>query len=49
MVVRGVRVSSVTQMFVELATLLTLVDLVVVGDHLVRTGQVGLADSPPGM
>jgi hypothetical protein len=42
--VRGVRVSSATQMFVELATLLSLVDLVVVGDHLVRTSQVSLAE-----
>jgi hypothetical protein len=32
----GVRVSAHAQMFVELATLLSLVDLVVVGDHLVR-------------
>ncbi|WP_344773029.1 hypothetical protein [Nocardioides panacisoli] len=37
--VRGVRVSGVEQMFVELGELLTLVDLVVVGDHLVRTGR----------
>jgi hypothetical protein len=36
----GVRVSAHAQMFVELATLLSLVDLVVVGDHLVRRGQV---------
>ncbi len=35
-VVNGIRVSAVDQMFVELASLLTLVDLVVVGDHLVR-------------
>lgn len=33
---RGIRVSSVGQMFVELASLLDLVDLVIVGDHLVR-------------
>lgn len=35
--VRGVPVSSPEQMFVELASLLPLVELVVVGDHLVRT------------
>jgi very-short-patch-repair endonuclease len=34
--VRGTRVSSAVQMFLELAELLTLVDLVVVGDALVR-------------
>ena len=33
---KGVRVSAPAQMFVELATLLNLVDLVVVGDNLVR-------------
>lgn len=33
---RGVRVSSYAQMFVELATMLTLVDLVVVGDNLAK-------------
>jgi hypothetical protein len=32
----GVRVSAHAQMFVELASLLSLVDLVIVGDHLVR-------------
>ena len=37
---RGVPVSAPAQMFVELATLLSLVDLVVVGDHLVRVGLV---------
>lgn len=36
----GVRVSTYTQMFVELATLVGLVDLVVVGDNLVRAGRV---------
>lgn len=36
-VVGGVRISAPAQLFVELATLLTLVDLVVAGDHLVRT------------
>jgi hypothetical protein len=43
--VDGIRVSSHAQMFVELATLLSLVDLVVVGDHLVRrtsTTRAGL-------
>ena len=40
--VEGVRVSAPAQVFVELATLLTLVDLVVVGDHLVRTRLVSL-------
>ncbi len=43
----GVRVSDHGQMFVELAELLPLVDLVVVGDNLVRTGRItcaGLAD-----
>ncbi len=35
-VVAGVRVSAPEQMFAELASLLTLVDLVIVGDHLVR-------------
>lgn len=34
----GIRVSSYPQMFLELGTLLTLVDLVVVGDNLVRRG-----------
>lgn len=33
------RLSSPCQVFVELASLLPLVDLVVVGDHLVRTGR----------
>ena len=37
---RGVRASSPAQLFVELARLLRLVDLVVVGDHLVRRGWV---------
>lgn len=35
----GLRLSSPEQTFVELASVLTLVDLVVVGDHLVRTGR----------
>jgi len=38
--VRGVRVSAPAQMFVELAQLLPLVDLVVVGDALVRLRRV---------
>ena len=38
----GVRVSAYEQMFVELGTLLGLVDLVVVGDHLVRKGKTTL-------
>ncbi len=42
-VVRGLRVSDPRQMFVELATLLSLVDLVVVGDNLVRRGLCTLA------
>lgn len=41
-VVDGVRVSTPTQMFIELAPLLSLVDLVVVGDHLVRNRKVSL-------
>jgi len=40
----GARVSAPGQMFVELAELLDLVDLVVVGDHLVRKGKISLAD-----
>lgn len=40
----GIRVSAYRQMFVELAELLSLVDLVVVGDHLVRNRNVKLAD-----
>lgn len=40
--VRGVRVSSYEQVFVELAELLSLVDLVVVGDYLVRRGCASL-------
>ncbi|MGH3307678.1 MAG: hypothetical protein ACRDOX_08295, partial [Nocardioides sp.] len=40
--VGGVRVSAPAQMFIELAPLLSLVDLVVVGDHLVRQGKVSL-------
>lgn len=38
----GVRVSGYEQVFVELASLVNLVDLVVVGDHLVRKGRVTL-------
>ena len=38
-VVDGIRVSDYCQMFVELAELLTLVDLVIVGDNLVRKGR----------
>lgn len=52
-VVAGVRVSAPVQMFVELSSLLTLVDLVVVGDHLVRKERTtcvelvaGCADVP---
>jgi hypothetical protein len=37
-VVGGVRVSAPAQLFVELASMLSLVDLVVVGDELVRRG-----------
>lgn len=39
----GVRLSAPVQVFVELATLIPLVDLVVVGDHMVRNGLVSLA------
>ncbi len=42
--VHGVRVSAPCQLFVELASLLTLVDLVVVGDHLVRRRRTTYAD-----
>ena len=42
--VAGVRVSSLLQTFVELATLIHLVDLVVVGDQLVRRGEVSPTD-----
>lgn len=38
----AVRISAPVQVFVELATMLPLVDLVVVGDHLVRKGLVTL-------
>lgn len=38
--VRGVRVSAYPQLFCELASLLSLVDLVVVGDHLLRRRHV---------
>jgi very-short-patch-repair endonuclease len=41
--VDGVRVSAPEQVFVELASSLGLVDLVIVGDQMVRTGLVGLA------
>lgn len=37
---RGVRVSSPTSMFIELASVLTLVDLVIVGDALVKRKRV---------
>lgn len=40
--VSGVRVSAPQQVFVELATQLTLVELVIVGDHVVRKGLVDL-------
>lgn len=40
--ISGVRVSAPQQVFVELATQLNLVDLVIVGDHLVRKGLVDL-------
>ncbi|MFD7075964.1 DUF559 domain-containing protein [Nocardioides sp. NPDC059952] len=42
-VISGVRVSAPQQVFVELATQLSLVDLVIVGDHMVRKGLVDLA------
>lgn len=38
--VRGLRVSTVAATFRELAAMIPLVDLVVVGDHLVRQGQL---------
>jgi len=41
---RGVRLSAPRQLFVELASMLSLVDLVVVGDHLVREQLVTLAE-----
>lgn len=40
--IAGARVSAPQQVFVELATQLTLVDLVIVGDHMVRNGLVDL-------
>lgn len=40
----GVRLSSYEQVFVELAEQLTLVDLVVVGDWMVRNRKVGLTE-----
>jgi len=40
----GVFVSAPAQLFVELASMLTLVDLVVAGDHLLRQGLVTRAD-----
>jgi len=40
--ISGARVSAPQQVFVELATQLTLVDLVIVGDHMVRKGLVDL-------
>lgn len=42
--VGGVRASTPAQMFIELASMLNLVDLVVVGDHLVRQGVLSLPD-----
>lgn len=39
--VNGIRVSSHAQTFVEMASLVPLVDLVVIGDHLVRTTATG--------
>jgi hypothetical protein len=42
-VVDGTRVSAPEQLFVELASLLGLVDLVIVGDHLVRHKKTTLA------
>jgi hypothetical protein len=43
-VIDGTRVSDYCQMFVELAELLSLVDLVVVGDNLIRHGRTSCAD-----
>lgn len=43
-VVNGIRVSSPTRLFVELAGLLNLVELVVVGDDLVRQGRATPAE-----
>ncbi|MEP9385017.1 DUF559 domain-containing protein [Nocardioides cheoyonin] len=40
----GVAVAAPAQCFLELATLLPLVELVVVGDHMVRKGMVGLEE-----
>lgn len=40
--VSGVRISAPQQVFIELATQLNLVDLVIVGDHMVRKGFVDL-------
>jgi hypothetical protein len=45
-VIDGTRVSDYCQMFVELAELLSLVDLVVVGDNLIRHGRTSCADLP---
>lgn len=42
--VSGVRVSAPAQLFVELAELLGLVDLAVVGDHLIRAGWLTLEE-----
>lgn len=39
-VIAGVRVSAPTRLFVELASMLSLVDLVIAGDHLVRKEKV---------
>lgn len=38
----GIRVSDYAQLFVELATLISLVDLVVVGDHMIRNQPISL-------
>lgn len=40
----GVHVSSASQVFIELAALVPLVDLVIVGDHMIRQGLVNLDD-----
>lgn len=40
--VAGVPISAPSQAFLELATMISLVDLVVVGDHMVRKGMISL-------
>ncbi len=40
----GIRISGYCRVFLELSDLLTLVDLVIVGDHLVQKGKVTPAD-----